>query len=294
MLAIFIVQFQAMALHFHHFLSLLLLFSCQKESALTKVFEFPKKLKENSGIEITPKSKLIWTLQDSGNEAEIYGLDAKGKIAQTIAISNAQNNDWEDLSSDAAGNLYIGDFGNNDNDRKNLGIYKLDAAQLQNRQAAVAKIHFYFPEQKAFPPKKSEMVYDVESFFVWQDYFYLFTKNRSSKFDGETALYLVPNKSGNHAAQKIATFKTCGNYGKCAVTSADISPDGKKVALLTSGYVWLFTGFKGNNIFGGKSMPIDLGHVSQKEGLCFSGNNKLLIADEKKKNSGGNLYALNL
>lgn len=284
-----------MALPISHLLSLLFLLSCQKESAITKVFEFPKSLKENSGIEIAPKSKLIWTLQDSGNPAEIYGLDAHGKIVQTIAITNAQNNDWEDISSDASGNLYIGDFGNNDNDRKNLCIYKIDAAHLRHDQATVsASINFYFPQQKAFPPKKSEMVYDVESFFVWQDHFYLFTKNRSSKFDGETALYLVPNKPGNHAAKKIATFKTCGSYGKCAVTSADISPDGKKVALLTSGYVWLFIGFKGANIFSGKAEQIDLGHVSQNEGICFSGNNKLLIADEKKKNSGGNLYQLSL
>lgn len=284
-----------MILKFHHLLTLLLLLACQKESTIRKIFEMPKKLKENSGIEITPKSKRIWTLQDSGNDAEIYGLDAKGKIVETIAITNVQNHDWEDISSDNAGNLYIGDFGNNDNDRKNLSIYKVDATQLNSESAAVSvKINFYFPEQKAFPPKKSELVYDIESFFVWQDNFYLFTKNRSSKFNGETTLYLVPNKAGNHAAKKIGEFKTCGSYGKCAVTSADISPDGKKVALLTSAYVWIFTGFTGNNIFNGKSLQIDLEHVSQKEGLCFSGNNTLLISDEKKKSSGGNVYELSL
>lgn len=278
----------------HSVFILFLLFSCQKETALEKVFEFPKSLKENSGIEITPKSKLIWTLEDSGNATEIYGLDAKGKIAHTVAIANAPNKDWEDISSDEAGNLYIGDFGNNDNDRKDLAIYKVDAAQLNNTSASVSKVSFYFPEQKAFPPKKSQLIYDVESFFIWKNNFYLFTKNRSSKFDGQTTLYLVPNKSGNHAAQKIANFTTCGSFNKCAVTSADISPDGKKVALLTSGYVWIFTGFSGHNIFSGQSKQIDLHHVSQKEGLCFSGNNQLLISDEKKKSSGGNLYRLNL
>lgn len=283
-------------LKFHHLLFLMLFFSCGNQSdVLKKVFEFPKKLKENSGIEITPKSKLIWTLQDSGNPAELYGLDANGKIAHTITITNAANNDWEDLTSDDLGNLYIGDFGNNDNDRKDLAIYKVDAAQLKNSQVTVsAKTTFYFPEQTAFPPKKSEMLFDVEAFFISKNNFYLFTKNRSSKFNGETTLYLVPNKPGNHAAQKIGKFKTCEGFSHCAITSADISPDGKKVALLSSSYVWIFTNFKGNNYFNGQSQQIDLAHYSQKEGLCFSGNNKLLLSDEKKKSSGGNLYELDL
>ena len=73
-----------------------------------------------------------------------------------------------------------------------------------------------------------------------------------------------------------------------------MSADGKKVALLTSAYVWIFTGFKGPDIFSGKPRQIYLHHVSQKEGLCFSGNNKLLITDEKKKSTGGNLYELDL
>lgn len=276
------------------FLTALLVFSCSGTS-LKKVFSFPKSLKENSGIEVTSKSKLIWTLQDSGNPPEIYGVDVTGKIAQTIQITNAKNNDWEDLTSDEAGNLYIGDFGNNDNDRKNLAIYKVDAASFKSKQAAVSsKITFYYPEQKQFPPKKSQMFFDVEAFFFYKDNFYLFTKNRSSKFTGETTLYQVPNKSGYHAAKRIGKFTTCDGFSHCAVTSADISPDGKTVAILSSSFVWLFTNFQGVNFLGGKTQQIDLEDFSQKEGLCFSGNNKLLISDEKKKSSGGNLYELDL
>lgn len=275
------------------FLAMLLLFSCS-QPILKKLFSLPGSLKENSGIEITAKSKLIWTLQDSGNPAEIYGIDANGKIAQTIQITNAKNNDWEDLTSDEAGNLYIGDFGNNDNERKNLAIYKIDASALNKKQAASSKISFYYPEQTEFPPKKSKMIFDVEAFFFYKDNFYLFTKNRSAKFNGETTLYQVPNKPGNHAAKRIGKFTTCDKFNHCAITGADISPDGKKVALLTSSFVWLFTGYKTVNFLGGNAQQIDLDDFSQKEGLCFSGNNKLLISDEKKKSSGGNLYEFDL
>jgi len=275
-------------------LVLLLLISLG-QPVLKKVFSLPKSIKESSGIEVTSKSKLVWTLQDSGNPAEIYGIDVNGKIAQTIQITNAKNNDWEDLTSDDLGNLYIGDFGNNENDRKNLAIYKIDAASLQNKQATVSsKINFHYPEQTEFPPKKSQMLFDVEAFFFYKDNFYLFTKNRSSKFTGETTLYQVPNKAGNHAAKRIGKFTTCDGFSHCAVTAADISPDGKTVALLSSSFVWLFTNYKTVNFLGGKAQQIDLEDFSQKEGLCFSGNNKLLISDEKKKSNGGNLYEIDL
>ena len=70
---------------------------------------------------------MIWTLEDSGNANEIYGLNFEnGAIEKTLTIENTENIDWEDITKDKEGNLYIGDFGNNDNERKDLCIYKMD------------------------------------------------------------------------------------------------------------------------------------------------------------------------
>ncbi|MFY0482949.1 hypothetical protein ACI6PS_10090 [Flavobacterium sp. PLA-1-15] len=269
--------------------------SCATSSqeVIQELFSMPKKIKESSAVEVTEKSDLIWTLEDSGNEPQLFALNVKGELINTVEITNAQNNDWEDLTSDKDGNLYIGDFGNNDNERKDLAIYKINAEDLTKQQASVAeKIFFFFPEQTLFPPKKSERFYDVESFFLFEDNFYLFTKNRSSNFDGTTLLYQIPNKSGNHPAKLISSFKTCDNFNHCAVTSADISPDGKKVALLSSDKVWIFTDFTSNNFLSGKVEQIDLKSFTQKEGICFVGNEKLYITDEKDKKTGGKLYQL--
>ena len=38
----------------------------------------------------------------------------------------------------------------------------------------------------------------------------------------------------------------------------------------------------------------ELNDVTQKEGVCFKNNETLLIADEKDKKTGGNLYEVNL
>lgn len=277
------------------FLASAVFISCAATSSdvIEELFSMPKKIKESSAVEVTEKSDLIWTVEDSGNAPQLFALDIKGELVHTVTITDAQNNDWEDLTSDKQGNLYIGDFGNNKNERKDLSIYKISASDLNKKETSVAeKISFFFPEQTLFPPKKSERFYDVESFFLFKDHFYLFTKNRSSKFDGTTLLYQVPNESGNHPAKLISSFKTCDNFNHCAVTSADISPDGKKVALLSSDKVWIFTDFNSNNFLSGKVKQIDLKSFTQKEGICFVGNEKLYITDEKDKKTGGKLYQL--
>ena len=152
------------------FLGILILnfFSCNNASSnLEFVGSLPKTISESSGIEVTEKSNTIWTLEDSGNDSKLYALDQLGNLKHTLEITDQTNTDWEDLTSDQDGNLYIGDFGNNDNDRKDLSIYKINAADLSNANIKSSlKITFFYPEQTAFPPKKSKRFFDVESFFI--------------------------------------------------------------------------------------------------------------------------------
>ncbi len=268
--------------------------SCSQETTkITEFFSFPENLNEVSAIEFIPGSDKIWALQDSGNNAELYELDKTGKITNVIAV-NAQNNDWEALASDESGNLYIGDFGNNKNKRKDLCIYKISNSNLQSKSADASKISFYYPEQKEFPPKKSKLFYDAEAFFYFKNNFYIFTKNRSSTFDGTTFIYKIPNIEGHHAAVLIGKFKACDIYKQCAVTAADISPDGKKAVILSANRIWLFENFPEDRFADGKVSEIKLGHFSQKEGVCFISDSEIYIADEKKKKLGGKLYVMDL
>ncbi|MBL0739245.1 SdiA-regulated domain-containing protein [Flavobacterium sp. GN10] len=275
----------------------IVLLACQKQSGsdLKELYSLPKKLKEVSGITYFPETQTLYTLEDSGNKNAIYALDSKGKLAKAITISNATNVDWEDITKDKAGNIYIGDFGNNDNERRDLCIYKVAKNQLNNDLAkAEYKISFSYPEQKEFPPKKKEMFFDVEGFFEQGGYFYLFTKNRSKGFDGTAFIYKIKNAAGTQKAVKIGEFKTCNNYNHCVLTSATISPDGKKVALLSHDKVLLFKNFKGDLYHKGTQTELSLNHFSQKEAIVFKDNNTLLIADEKTNKIGGKVYEFRL
>ncbi|WP_040473896.1 hypothetical protein [Flavobacterium frigoris] len=277
-------------------LTSVVLLSCQQSSGLlTTIYSLPKDLKEVSGIVYSTNDSLVWTLEDSGNANILYALNSGGMIAKTVTVKNIKNIDWEDLTKDKEGNLYIGDFGNNENERQDLCIYKMDKKSLESDNNSPAyKISFSYPEQKKFPPKKKELLYDVESFFELNGNFYLFTKNRSKGFDGTVFIYRVPNRAGTHKAELIGEFKTCDDYDNCAITSAAISPDETKVVLLSHSKIWVFENFSSDDFLSGIKTEIELQHNSQKEAICFKDNATLLIADERVKKTGGKLYEISI
>ena len=272
------------------------LFACQQNSdSLSMTYSLPKKLKEVSGIIYSSQDNLLWMLEDSGNSNVIYGLNAEGEIEKNITIEDTQNIDWEDITKDKDGNLYIGDFGNNDNERKDLCIYKMDKKTLNAESAIPAyKISFAYPEQKDFPPKKTQMFYDVEGFFEFKNDFYLVTKNRSKGFDGTAFVYKIPNTPGFHQAVLMGEFKTCDNYNHCVITSVTISPDESKVAVLTHDKIFLFENFTATNFLNGIKTELELNHFSQKEAISFIDNDRLFIADEKTKSIGGKVYEISI
>jgi hypothetical protein len=272
--------------------SFLLLLSCQNFGQLILITDLPKDLKEVSGTEIVPKSDLIWMVNDGGNKPVLFGLNSNGKIIKEITI-RAKNYDWEDLASDEKGTIYIGDFGNNSNKRKNLSIIIVEQNELDEKKAEVDEIEFEYPNQTAFPPKKKEMYFDTEAFFYFNNFLYILTKSRVKGNYGKTTLYKIPAKKGNYTAEIVDEFKSCNDL-ECWITSADISPNGKKVALLSQKKVLIFSDFKDDKFLSGNVTSINLKYRSQKESITFKDNNTVLITDEKAHDAGGNLYELKL
>jgi len=274
-------------------LSVLFLLSCTNFGELKLISNLSKNLEEVSGTEVVLNSKLIWMLNDRGNKSKIYGVSKKGKIIKVLKV-NAKNNDWEDLTSDEKGNLYIGDFGNNESRRKNLTILKVNSKDLSNsKKVEVEEIRFYYPNQTNFPPKTKQLFFDAESFFYYKKSFYIFTKSRVKSEFGKTSLHRIPALKGNHKAEFISDFSNCKSMD-CWITSADISDDGKKVALLSPSAVLIFSNYNKDDFLSGKLTKIPLNYNSQKEGITFKDNKTLLITDEKSHGTGGNFYELKI
>lgn len=270
--------------------------SCSQKSDLIQDYAtLPPYLKEVSGMSFDTNSHSFWVLQDSGNTNELYQIDSLGQVMHTLKVKNQKNNDWEELASDPAGNLYIGDFGNNKNTRKNLQIIKINKDHLHAKETeADYVITFDYPEQREFPPKATELFYDAEAFFYYDDHFYLFTKNRSKAFDGTSLVYKIPNTPGHHQAEYVQTFRGCNVYKHCAITGAAISPDQKTFVLLSHTKLWVIDNFNPNAILDGKIEVHKLHHDTQKEAVTFGDDSTIYISDEVKKKSGGKIYRVDL
>jgi len=266
----------------------------QAQDDLKTEFSLPKKLKEVSGIALSQDQKTIWAIEDAGNKNVVYGLNRQGQLITDVLVENAENNDWEDITKDASGNIYIGDFGNNENDRQNLSILKLDLkTDSQKSTKVVQTTKFHYEGQTEFPPKKSNLLYDCEAFVEKDGSFYLFTKNRSKGFDGTFLVFQIPNKEGDFEAKLVGKLKLEGGYSDAAITSASINSK-NEIVLLNHKNINILSGFAANDFSSAKIQKISFNHNSQKEAIVFVDDKTLLIADEKDKKTGGNVYQFSL
>ena len=183
--------------------------------------QVPSALHEISGF-VQRAQGDCWALNDSGNPPLLYQVDPyTGKILEIRELP-VQNRDWEDLCCDQFGRLFIGDFGNNRNLRRDLRIYRYDPDTRQ-----LDSILFVYPNQLLFPPgTETARHFDCEAMAWKNDSLHLFTKSRF-KGDGFTRHYVLPDKPGQYNAILVDSLY----LQKCVVTGAGMSPDGQTLAL---------------------------------------------------------------
>lgn len=261
----------------------------------SKLVTLDSKLKEISGIEFD-KAGNFWGINDGGNSAQLHQIQSDGKVSKSITITNAKNLDWEDMTQDDFGHFFIGDFGDNNNVRKWLTIYKIEnPIDIKGTKTEAEIIKFTFPKQLHFPPKDSEKNFDLEAFVFYKKHLYLFSKNRTQPFDGDTNLYKIGDHADNYQADFISNFNTCTTHEKlCWITSAALSPDRTKLVLLDSERLWLFENWQGDNFFSGDAYKINLGIVTQKEAVTFFDENTIIFTDEEFSGIGRNSYMIKL
>jgi hypothetical protein len=240
----------------------------------------PAALSETSGLIYCLGG--IWTFNDSGGEASIYKLDTiNGEIIQTITISNGANVDWEDIAQDED-HIYVGDFGNNGGNRKDLLIYKLDKADIPatgNVSLNAEIIAYSYEDQDDFTPHYNENEYDCEAMICFEGNIYLFTKNWMSE---TTRLYTLPAEPGNYSILPVDSLDVSG-----LVTGAAHSDELDQVVL--SGYrnyapfLYLLFDYHENSFFSGNKRNIQMPGIfgAQTEGVCFKEGSTAFLSCEE-------------
>ncbi len=241
----------------------------RSQYTVSRLKRLPAVIGESSGLVFDPGTRGLWTHNDGGSPPELFQLDSTGQLQRTLPIP-ASNVDWEDLTRDPAGHFYIGDFGNNANNRRNLCIYRLHPNQV-NR---VDTIRFSYVDQHQFPPGKDSLNFDCEAFFFQADSLYLFSKNRGR---GPVSVYALPARPGNFVAQRVGQIRM-----NRMVTGAAISPSGNRFALLTYGKILLFTLVPGDPLLSHPAACIRFSHA-QTEGITFVNDTTLMVTNEQRK-----------
>lgn len=207
-----------------------------------RLTQLPQELTEVSGMYIAAPDS-IWWLNDGGNAPELYLTDRNGNLRRRLALP-LPNRDWEELCADHAGNLYIGDFGNNLQARRDLCIFKLHLASMR-----IDSIKFSYAEQTAWPPQQAnEKDFDCEA-MVWQNgQLHLFSKCHYNANEFEAGHYVLPDQPGSYQIKRLHNI----NLPKQVITGASLSKDGKTLGLtsylykkhgklyLGKSYLWLF------------------------------------------------------
>jgi len=223
----------------------------------------------------------IWSHNDSGGEPAIYKLDVNdGRLLQSILINNATNFDYEDITQDKD-YIYIGDFGNNYGNRKDLCIYKIKKSDIPEEgdvEVSAEKITFAYKDQNSFQIRNRTNDYDCEAIASFGDYLYLFTKNWVGE---ETRSYKIPKTAGDYLLEVHESFNVRG-----LITAADYNE--KADALILIGYenfvpfLWVNWDFKEDDFFGGNKKRVDFAYIqgAQTEAVCFKTQDEILMTCE--------------
>ncbi len=273
-------------------LLILLVFSITFGNAqkLKLIQKLPDSLHEISGLTFLNDTILV-THNDGGNDAILYFLNLNGEVIHQVEIDGAKNTDWEAITLDGEF-LYIGDIGNNSNNRKDLIIYKVSCVDILNKKSVAAeKIEISYQDQVAFPPSESSFHYDAEAMTFYKDSLHIFTKCNSKPFDGNSYHYIVSTKPGKYTLTKRGNvYVGTKGFFKDAITDVTIHDE----------TYWFLTY---NRMIGYKLIDdkfkliktIPLKPYSQKEAIITKDNKLFYIADEKHPIlGGGKLYQLTI
>jgi hypothetical protein len=241
---------------------------------------------EASGVAVSRRTGgVLWTHNDSGQPL-LYAVATDGQLRGTVQVAGAEVDDWEDVavSPCTSGScVYIADIGDNKEARRNITIYRVPEPALTDTVTARAE---------AFAAVYPEGPQDAEGFFVGPDgALYVVTKGE----DSPISVYRFPASLTPETVmqlQRVATL--AGNVKKDRrVTDADLSPDGKWVALRTLESVEFYradTLLRGEP---GTPIVVDVTNLRepQGEGLGFDRDGTIFLAGEGGDGTRGGTLA---
>jgi len=173
---------------------------------------------EISGLARTMDGR-FWTHNDSGDGPRVFELDTTGAFLREVAVQGAEAYDWEDIAI-RGGTLYVADIGDNLGQRESVHVYRFKLPEGPTAQATTLTLRYedrpHDAEALLVDPRNGELA--------------IVTKD----FSGVAGVFTA---RGSGTLRKVADLNL--GVGQ-AVTSGDVSADGKTIILRSYGsaFVW--------------------------------------------------------
>lgn len=274
-------------------LALLFLTICTEfiqAQSLSLVSDLTMEIQESSGL-LYLQNVLI-SHNDSGGKAELYELNnLDGSILRTVIVANATNVDWEDLAADST-YIYIGDFGNNNGNRTNLKIYRIELDAFWNTPNDTVyadTISFSYQDQQNFTSSPFTTNFDAEALLILDNKLLLFSKNWGNKW---TKVYEIPKQPGNYSLQLIDSLNV-----EAFITGASSSTTDLNAYLIGYDfstayfYKWEYPNFSETALH---KYPLNIpsGYSYQVEGVTEFNNSSFYLSSEALGSSLSALFLL--
>jgi len=225
------------------------------------------RIDESSGVAISRlRDGVFWTHNDSGDTPRLYAFDRTGRVLATVEVEGAHARDWEDMCSYRRGGhsyLLIGDTGDNAARRSHVTLYIVPEPKLPDAPAdrpLTSRVERRIRLTYADGPDDCECVaVDPAAGDIW-----LVTKRRHQW------AYRLPIPEAS--PEEVLTLTPAAKLRTAQPTGMDISPDGRRLALVTYLYGLLYERRADESwadALGrrGSLLPVPLGR--QVEAVCF-------------------------
>ena len=220
---------------------------------------------EGSGLIPSRRNRgWFWTHNDSGPDL-LFAIAPDGSGTNSYHIKDADLQDWEDIAL-SGGRLYIADIGNNDADRKHVDVYAISEPKLK-RSGELRPARRWTLD---YPDKP----FDAESLFISRGYGYIIQKEGGVAHTFRFKL---------RARGDVTLQEQCKLDIGSPAAGADLTPDGKRLAVITRDGAFLFT-FQRKIPSEGTIEPtlfVPFSH-EQMEGCCFT-RDGLLVTSETRE-----------
>jgi hypothetical protein len=241
-----------------------------------------KDLAESSGIVASRRHEgVFWTHNDSGGGPHLFAVNREGKLIARFEVA-AVNRDWEDVATDDDGHLYIGEIGNNGGRLGELAVYRVDEPDPRAPRGPKAG-------GKAPPPPPPLRVtqtwrlrfpdrpFDCEALFVHGGKGYVISKLLTYQPATIYRFDLAEQKGPFAVLEPVAAIPV-----RFPVTAADVTPDGRRLAVMTVGGPYLFD-IDGDVATAAKAAPAHVGFVHPKiEAVCFVPEGLLATTEDRQ------------